>query len=79
MSWVREIFEQIQPYRPGQRASEVKRELGLDEVVKLSSNESAYPPFERAERAMSSVVGGANRYPDSGCGLLKKRRSNLGV
>jgi histidinol-phosphate aminotransferase len=71
LSWVRQEFDKIEPYRPGKRASEVKRELGLDDVIKLSSNESSFPPPEKAARAMGRVIKGLNRYPDGGCRLLR--------
>lgn len=76
MRWVRESFSGVQPYKPGERASQVRRELGLERVVKLSSNESAFAPMASAARAMSRVVRSLNRYPDGGCGLLKKRLSD---
>ena len=73
MSWVRPALEEIEPYRPGKRASEVRRELGLDEVVKLSSNESPYPPVPAALDAIASVAGKLNRYPDGAAVILKER------
>lgn len=75
--WVREDLEDIQAYRPGKRISEVRQELGLKEIFKLSSNESPLPPFKSAQSAMAEAVGGLNRYPDSGSSLLKNKLSGL--
>lgn len=77
MSWVRESLEGIEPYSPGKRASEVKRELGLDSVVKLSSNESPYPPVSAALEAIAGAAGTLNRYPDGAAALLKDKLSGL--
>lgn len=78
--WVREFLGDIEPYRPGKRASEVKRELGLTEIVKLSSNESFLPPVKTARLAMGKALFGLNRYPDGACYLLRnKLAKHLGV
>ena len=34
----------LTPYEPGRPVEEVQRELGLDRVVKLASNEGPFPP-----------------------------------
>lgn len=73
MGWIKEILNEIEPYRPGKRASEVERELGLTDVAKLSSNESAYPPFKEAIRAMRTVLDDLQLYPDGNCGALKDK------
>ncbi len=39
----RQGIKELQPYIPGKPIGEVKKELGLDEVVKLASNEYALP------------------------------------
>jgi histidinol-phosphate aminotransferase len=40
------------PYPPGKPISEVKRELGLDRVVKLASNENPFGPSPKAVEAI---------------------------
>lgn len=67
---IRPLLKEIQPYQPGRRASEVKRELGLEELIKLSSNESPLPPPKLAQKAMRLAISGINRYPDGNCRLL---------
>ena len=56
----------IVPYEPGKPAEEVQRELGLERVVKLASNEGPFPPFPSALAAMEEAADGLNRYPDGG-------------
>jgi histidinol-phosphate aminotransferase len=59
------------PYEPGKPVEEVQRELGLDRVVKLASNEGPYGPFPEALEAMERAVGELNRYPDGGAYRLR--------
>ncbi|MFH1593799.1 MAG: histidinol-phosphate transaminase, partial [Candidatus Omnitrophota bacterium] len=62
----------IKPYIPGKPIEELKRELGLEEAIKLASNENAFPPSRKVIRAASKAIGSLNRYPDGGCFYLKK-------
>ena len=54
----------METYVPGKTIEEVRRELGLEKIVKLGSNENPYAPFPAALEAMRSEVENANRYPD---------------
>lgn len=74
---LRDYLKELKPYQPGKRVSEVKRELGLAEIVKLASNESAWPPTPKALKAMQLAVAGVNRYPDSFCYQLKQKLAAL--
>jgi histidinol-phosphate aminotransferase len=60
----REAIRQLVPYEPGRPAAAVRRELGIDHVVKLASNEGAYPPFPAALEAIARSAGELNRYPE---------------
>ena len=46
---------------------EVQRELGLERVVKLASNEGPFGPFPAALEAIAAAARDGNRYPDGGC------------
>jgi histidinol-phosphate aminotransferase len=59
------------PYEPGKPIEEVQRELGLDRVVKLASNEGPFPPFPAAVEAVERAIRGLNRYPDGGVYSLR--------
>lgn len=65
------IFK-VKPYIPGKPIGEVKRELGLGNVIKLASNENALPPSRKAMLAAGRELLSVNRYPDGGCFYLKK-------
>lgn len=69
---IRSAIAAIEPYRPGLSVAEVKaRSLGLEQVVKLGSNESAFPPPEAALHAAAKAAMDANRYPDPWLGELR--------
>ena len=50
---------------------EVQRELGLERVVKLASNEGPYGPFPSAREAIARATLELNRYPDGGAWRLR--------
>ena len=56
----------LTPYQPGKPVEDVQRELGLERVVKLASNEGPFGPFPAAEEALARSVRELNRYPDGG-------------
>ncbi|MGD8244773.1 MAG: histidinol-phosphate transaminase [Anaerolineae bacterium] len=58
-------LDAIQPYVPGKPVEEVQREYGLDDVIKLASNENPLGPSSRAVQAIRDALPGLNVYPDS--------------
>jgi histidinol-phosphate aminotransferase len=61
----------IVPYEPGKPVEEVQRELGLERVVKLASNEGPFGPFPAALAALQQSAQELNRYPDGGAYALR--------
>jgi histidinol-phosphate aminotransferase len=59
------------PYEPGKPVEEVQRELGLERVVKLASNEGPFGPFPAAREAIARAMPELNRYPDGGAWRLR--------
>ena len=59
-------------YEPGKPVEEVQRELGLERVVKLASNEGPFPPFPSALEAIERASRELNRYPDGGAYRLRR-------
>lgn len=51
-------------YQPGKPVEDVKRELGLNEVIKLASNENPFGCSERAKAAAIEELQNSNIYPD---------------
>jgi histidinol-phosphate aminotransferase len=62
---------ELRPYEPGKPVEEVQRELGLERVVKLASNEGPFGPFPEALQALAAASGELNRYPDGGAYRLR--------
>ncbi len=56
----------IEPYVGGE--SELD---GLDQAIKLSSNEGAFGPSPKAQEAYRQAAGSLHRYPDGSCGALR--------
>jgi histidinol-phosphate aminotransferase len=69
---LRRALEGVRAYEPGKPVEEVQRELGLERVVKLASNEGPFPPFPAALEAIERTARDLNRYPDGGSYLLRK-------
>lgn len=60
------------PYSPGKPIEEVKRELGLDRVVKLASNENPLGPSPKAIAAVAEMLPKMHLYPDGAAFDLRK-------
>jgi histidinol-phosphate aminotransferase len=69
--FVRPALAGLIPYEPGKPVEEVQRELGLERVVKLASNEGPLGPFPEALEAMERAAAELNRYPDGGAYRLR--------
>lgn len=61
----------IKPYVPGKPIDEVKRELGVEDVIKLASNENPLGPSSAAKNAMIEAVNDMHIYPDGNSFYLK--------
>ena len=70
-SFFRPAVNDLVPYEPGKPVEEVQRELGLERVVKLASNEGPFGPFPEARDAIERCAGDLNRYPDGGAYRLR--------
>lgn len=57
-------LDSIQPYVPGKPIGEVKRELGVADVIKLASNENPFGVSPKALAAMREALETVNIYPD---------------
>jgi histidinol-phosphate aminotransferase len=68
----RPALDRLVPYEPGKPVETVQRELGLERVVKLASNEGPFGPFPEAIEAISRALHESNRYPDGGCYRLRE-------
>ncbi len=69
---VGENVTRLVPYRPGKPIEEVKRELGLTEVIKLASNENSLGPSPLAVQALREAAERVHLYPDATCYELRE-------
>lgn len=65
----------IAPYQPGKPIDELKRELGLDDVIKLASNENPLGCSPKAKAAIQHALEEVGRYPDGNGFVLKQQIS----
>ncbi|MBK1649258.1 histidinol-phosphate transaminase [Rhabdochromatium marinum] len=56
----------LNPYVPGKPITELERELGIRESIKLASNENPLGPGELARAAYAQAAAELGRYPDGG-------------
>ena len=70
-SFFKPAVRDLVPYEPGKPVEEVQRELGLERVVKLASNEGPFGPFPEALEALARGAKELNRYPDGGSYRLR--------
>jgi histidinol-phosphate aminotransferase len=69
----RPSVEALTPYQPGKPVEDVQRELGLERVIKLASNEGPFGPLPAAVDALARATPELNRYPDGGAYRLHAR------
>ena len=65
MTLVPKHIKNLLPYKAGKPISEVKRQLGLKNIVKLASNENSLGPSLMAVNAVKEILLETHRYPDS--------------
>ena len=70
----------LAPYQPGKPVSELERELGLTDIIKLASNENPLGPCASAVAAIKAAAADSWIYPDgSGLELKTLLAGSLGV
>jgi histidinol-phosphate aminotransferase len=68
----RKVLQEMTPYTPGKPIWEVQREMGLQEVIKLASNENPLGPSPKAVEAIQMTLAELHRYPDADSSKLKQ-------
>lgn len=79
-SLFRPAIARVAPYVPGRPIDDVRRETGVDRIIKLGSNEGPLPPFPGAIEAIARVAADQRLYPDPGAWELRDAlAARLGV
>jgi histidinol-phosphate aminotransferase len=65
----------LEPYSPGMPIDELQRRLGLEDVIKLASNENPLGPSPQVKAALAehAASGNVSLYPDGGGFRLKAK------
>jgi histidinol-phosphate aminotransferase len=71
----RKCILNLTPYVPGKPIEEVKRELGIDDIIKMASNENPLGPSPAAIKAMKEAIGNVGLYPEGSCYELRQALS----
>jgi histidinol-phosphate aminotransferase len=75
----RNCLKQLDPYKAGKPISELKKELGLDQVYKLNANENPMGPSSEAMKAIGAIIDQISTYPDAGSDRLRLALSGFWV
>jgi histidinol-phosphate aminotransferase len=66
----------LNPYQPGKPIKEVQREMGIDKVYKMASNENPFGISEKVKKALINFLPEAHRYPIGNVYYLKMKLSD---
>src|SRR6266404_7382223 len=72
MPLVPPYIESLRPYEAGRSIDDVRREFGLDRVIKLASNENPLGTSPLALERLRGVTGELNLYPNGGLDLRRE-------
>ena len=70
-SLVPDNIRQLRAYQPGKPIEELERELGITDVIRISSNENPMGPSPHAMAAAAEALATANAYPNGDCFKLR--------
>ena len=66
-------IQDLQSYKPGRPIEDVRREMGLECIIKLASNENPNGSSPKALEAVRKTLGENFRYPDAAAFLLREK------
>jgi histidinol-phosphate aminotransferase len=75
MKWKQQLLA-LKPYQPGKTIDEVKRQFGLDEIIKLASNENPFGCSPKAAAVIREFNQQFARYPDGYASRLRETLSS---
>ena len=72
-SMIRPEVQKLEVYIPGKPVEEVQREYGLDEIIKLASNENPFGVSPLALDALKKEIERVCEYPEGACPALRQK------
>ncbi|MCP3025861.1 histidinol-phosphate transaminase [Halobacillus sp. A5] len=73
----KEILKGMSPYKPGKQIEEVKKEYGLDKIVKLASNENPFGFSPQVNKQLPKLIKQLEKYPDGYAAALRKKTADF--
>ncbi len=67
----------MKPYVPGKPVSDVQRELGITDLIKLNQNENPLGPSPKAVAAATAALAEVHTYPEGSTRVLRQRLAQL--
>ena len=64
-------IDDLSPYEPGKPIEDLERELGIENAIKLASNENPMGPSPKIFDSIEGVLKDTHRYPDGNATRLK--------
>ena len=64
-------IDDLSPYEPGKPIEDLERELGIENAIKLASNENPMGPSPKIFNSIEGVLKETHRYPDGNATRLK--------
>ncbi|MGI8315356.1 histidinol-phosphate transaminase [Halobacillus mangrovi] len=69
----KDILKTMKPYKPGKGIEEVKKEFGLERIVKLASNENPYGFSSKVKEELPKLISKLEIYPDGYAAAIRER------
>ncbi|WP_404403508.1 histidinol-phosphate transaminase [Jeotgalibacillus malaysiensis] len=70
--YIKDQVKKLTPYKPGKTVDEVKKELGLNEIIKLASNENPFGCSAKVGEELTAHAMNYAIYPDGGGSILRQ-------
>lgn len=67
----------LKPYQPGKTTEEIQRTYGLQEIVKLASNECPLPPSQKVTKALQDALPHLASYPEDAAPGLRTQLAEM--
>lgn len=73
----RKELDDLKPYVPGKPMEDVKKEYGLEKVIKLASNENPLGYSKKVREKLMESMDNLGLYPDGNATRLKEALSKI--
>ncbi|MCA1009461.1 histidinol-phosphate transaminase [Halobacillus halophilus] len=69
----KDILKDMKPYKPGKGIEEVKKEYGLERIVKLASNENPFGFSPKVKQELPELIADLEIYPDGYASAVRRK------